>query len=175
VTYQDPQDPNPDIDDVDDDDPSQVTLSRSQIRAMERDAKETRTLKRENALLKAGIDTTTPLGTLFAQAYEGELSTEAINTAWQAIAPPGGAEPGATDTAVHEPTAEERAFADERAGMASGAGDDGVPPDRDPRKVAVEEGLAALEGGAGRDEAMAMTFSHLAGAASQGDKRVILE
>lgn len=158
------------------DDPRQVTLSRDQIRSMERDAKQVRTLRRENAMLKAGIDVNTPLGTLFLNAYEGELETDAIRDAFHKIAPPA----PVTATEAEEPDMapvgdnDDAQFAEERQRLASGGlGDDGHTIDRDPRKVAIELGNKMLADGKSREDAMASAFSSMAGAAAAGDSRVI--
>jgi hypothetical protein len=167
MAYQDPEDQN--LDNGDDDGDEQP--ESNDIRNLRRKAQKADALARENALLKAGINTDTPLGQMFKDAYQGELTTDAIKAAWATVAPPA---PETTEQET-EPTAEEKEFAAEREGFASGAGDDGKPPDRNPRKEALEIGLKALDEGLARDEAMGMAFSHLAGAASQGDERVILK
>lgn len=157
------------------DDPRQVTLSRDQIRSMERDAKQVRTLRRENAMLKAGIDVNTPLGTLFLNAYEGDLESEAIREAFHKIAPAVASAPvSADEDGGPAPMSEDAAFAEERQRLVSGGlGDDGHTIERDPRKVAIETGNQALADGKSREDAMALAFSSLAGAAAEGDTRVI--
>lgn len=171
MAYQDPSDPQ------DQNDGSQITLSREQIRSMERDAKEARAAKRELAFVKAGIDTDTPLGTLFATAYEGPLDKEAIETAWKAVAPAPAAPSEPPPPAAEEeppPPAADASFEEERRRLAAGSdGDDGTPPDRDPRKVAIETGQKLLQDGKSREDAMAEAFSSIAGAAAAGDSRVI--
>ncbi len=46
------------------------------------------TLLRENAMLRAGVDTDTDLGAMFARAYEGPLERDAVTEAWGKINPP---------------------------------------------------------------------------------------
>jgi ribosomal protein L12E/L44/L45/RPP1/RPP2 len=173
MTYTEPHD---DDDNQEDEDPRQVTLSRDQIRSMERDARQARQLQRENAMLKAGIDTDSDLGTMFVKAYDGDLNPEVIRAAWAKIAPAEKpAEPKPDDG---EPPAAEREgdkrFEEERHLLvASGSPDDGRPPDRDPRKTAVEAGQKALQEGKSRDEALAETFSALVAAAAAGDERAM--
>lgn len=86
---------NPEFDDEDDEDdtqdaaePQQNRGDRKWVRDLERRAKqgdrataERDSLMRELALLKAGIDVTTPQGKLFAKAYDGEPSVDAITEA----------------------------------------------------------------------------------------------
>ncbi len=84
MAYEDPDDLDPE---ANDDGTGRVTLTRDQIRSMERDAKTARAAQRELAFVKAGIDTDSPLGKMFTAAYEGPLDREAINTAWTAVAP----------------------------------------------------------------------------------------
>lgn len=175
MAYDDPDDLDPE---ANDDGTGRVTLSRDQIRSMERDAKAARAAQRELAFVKAGIDTDSPLGKMFTAAYEGPLDREAINTAWTAVAP-AAPPPPADDTpppaGETPPPADDGAeFERERQRLAAdGAGDTGTPPDRDPRKTAIEGGHKMMAEGRSRDEAMAQAFSDLAGAAAAGDSRVI--
>lgn len=173
MAYQDPANPDPNDDGGQ---PGQVTLSRDQIRSMERDAKEARAAKRELAFVKAGIDTDSALGKLFFTAYEGALETEAIQAAWKDIAPAPPAPPaGDPPPPDPDPGPGAQDFAAERDRIANGgSADDGAPPpERDPRKVAIEDGIRLMAEGKSRDEAMADAFSTLAGAAASGDPRVI--
>lgn len=172
MAYEDPST----IEDPGDDGTGRVTLSRDQIRSMERDAKAARQAQRELAFVKAGIDTDSDLGRLFSTAYEGELDREAIQAAWAKIAPaPAPPTDPVTEpppSASTDPAAAE--FEEERRRLAQGgAGDDGTPPDRDPRKTAIEAGHKMMAEGHSRDEAMAQAFSDLASAAAAGDGRVI--
>lgn len=176
MAYNDPDD----FDDQNDDgeDPSRVTLSRDQIRSMERDAKKARLLEKENAFLKAGIDTETPLGALLFQAYDGPLEADAIRDAWGKVAPapapPAEGTPPASEASTPPADADQQAFQEERRRLAAGGtGDDGTSPDRDPRKVAIEDANRLMAEGKSRDEALAEAFSSIAGAAAAGDSRVI--
>ena len=45
-------------------------------------------VERKAALLEAGVDTKSPLGSLFADAYKGDLTSEAIKEAWRKSFPP---------------------------------------------------------------------------------------
>lgn len=65
-----------------------VSLNRTQIRTLEKDAKRARkadeelaTLRREFAFVKAGIDPEDPKLKYFAKGYDGEITAEAIRAA----------------------------------------------------------------------------------------------
>lgn len=129
-------------------------------------------LQRENAMLRAGIDLDSPLGAMFARAYEGELTKEAIVAAatevgaiGQAAPPPGS-----------EITDDERRQMDERAGAAAGA----QPPtdashEPPPRERALKEGFDAIDHGATNEEALMAGLDVLATAAIGGDERTTFD
>lgn len=177
MAYDDPENLDPESTD---DGTGKVTLSREQIRSMERDAKAARAATRELAFVKAGIDTESPLGALFSAAYDGPLERDAIVEAWKAVAPAPPAPPANDSTPpageATPPAGDDGAeFERERQRLAQeGLGDTGTPPDRDPRRVAVETGQKLLSEGKSRDEAMAEAFSIIAGGAAAGDSRVIV-
>lgn len=71
--------------------------------AAEAELEQAANARRELALLKAGIDTESGPGKLFARAYDGELTTEAIKTAateYGVLAPPAPSVPPA-ELAAH--------------------------------------------------------------------------
>jgi hypothetical protein len=85
----------------DDDQPeneSKQNPARAHMRKLEKENKELRkereellALKREQAFIKAGVDTSTPLGKIFVKGYDGEVTPEAIQQAAieaQLITPP---------------------------------------------------------------------------------------
>lgn len=88
--------------------------------------------RRKLALIEAGIDLRTPTGQLFADAYKGDLTQEAINEAAQkygVIAPP--------PPPVAAPPAEQQAWAGMTATNAgAGAADALTPSDMDRLKQA---------------------------------------
>jgi hypothetical protein len=55
--------------------------AKAKLKELEPKAAEGEAAKRELALLKAGIDTESPLGKLFAKAYDGELDVETVKAA----------------------------------------------------------------------------------------------
>ena len=96
-----------------------VTLTRQQIRSLERDAKQARkaaeeaaALKRENAFIKAGINPDSdPKLQYFVDGYKGDITAEAIRTAAEQagfLNPPAAAD---TDAAASERIAQASAGA----------------------------------------------------------------
>lgn len=57
------------------------------IADLRRAADEGSRAKRELEMVKAGVDTDSPLGKMFASAYNGELTRDAIKAAWDEIVP----------------------------------------------------------------------------------------
>lgn len=156
-------------------DPEPLEPESNDIRSLRRKAEKADALARENALLKAGINTESPLGAMFRDAYQGELTTDAIKAAWATVAPPAPPEPEPTTDPDPGPDPQAQQFADDRQRLTTGgAGDLGTEPERDPKKVAIEEGEKALQEGKSREDAMALAFSTLAQAAANGDQRVIV-
>jgi hypothetical protein len=182
VSYVDPQyqDPDPDPDP----ESHTVTLNRDQIRAMERDAKRTREVEKENIFLRAAIDIDTPLGKLFYTGYADELNVEKVKESWTALtaqvtpaATPPEPQPQLTPEQQAARTAldaQEAQFQAQRAANATGAtGEDGGQS-VDPRKTAIDEGQKVIAEGGSREDAGAAFFSRMAGAAAAGDKRAMV-
>lgn len=165
-----------------DGDERKVTLSRSAIKGLERDAKITReaqaeaaALRQELAFSKVGIDVATPLGKIFATAYDGDMNVEAVQKAWAEVSgtstDDGDKPPAAPNPDI---TSDETELTRRREALANGSrGDDGNEPEPDPREGAIKAGQEAMAAGRSRDEAMATVFSELAGAAAKGDPRVL--
>lgn len=49
--------------------------------------------KRELLLMKAGVDTSTPVGSLFAKAYDGGLDIESVKSEWEKLSPSSAPQP----------------------------------------------------------------------------------
>lgn len=131
---------------------------------------EAASLKRELAMLKAGVDIDSPIGKMFAKAYDGDATPEAIKAEWASISPSASA---TADTPEPEIPAEERQSTAERSALASNApADTGTPPP-DPRVVAAEKAQDARSKGASREHSMAEYFRTVVEAAQNGDERVI--
>jgi hypothetical protein len=79
---------------------------------------------RELALVKAGVDTDSPIGKMFAQTYAGELEPEAIKAAWGEVAPAATPPAPEADPATPPPTTESAAS----RGLGSGEGEPPPPP-----------------------------------------------
>lgn len=122
---------------------------------------------RENAFLKAGVDLNSPVGKLFARAYDGELDPAAIVTSAKDV----GALLGnaATQTADPELSPEEAAQTAERAGLAADAGDATSLPAEDPLDVGYREFHAGLKAGKPRTTAAAAVLSRMIAGANEGD------
>lgn len=143
---------------------------------LEKELAEARAGERELAFYRAGLkpeDLNTPVGQMFARAYDGELTAEAVTAAWSALGAVVAPEPD--DDVI---PAEEQAASRERQTLASGGqGDTGVAPPKPVRGeegAAVQAGRQALAGGASREDAMGSTFRALTDAAAQGNREVIL-
>ena len=54
--------------------------------------------QKELTFLKAGVDTTTPIGKLFMRGYDGELDPEAIKVSYGEVAPPSTPPPPSEET-----------------------------------------------------------------------------
>lgn len=113
-----------------------AALKRAQkrLKETEESAAEGAAAKRELTFLRAGVDLDSPVGKLFAKAYDGELDPEAIQKEWEPIAP-------ASSTTTTESTTTEQAeeaqslsteqadeLAQRRAALASG----NAPPGEEP-------------------------------------------
>lgn len=127
--------------------------------------------QRELALVKAGIDTDSPVGKMFAKAYDGELNTDAIKAA--------ALEVGAIQTAP-EPTPvvlvdpAEVAQTQERANLAAGAQPSNFDPSAvNPRQQGWENYRNEIQGGATDEIAAAGYLGPLLTAAANGDPRAL--
>jgi hypothetical protein len=128
--------------------------------------------KRELAMLKAGVDLESPIGKLFAKAYDGDTAADAIKAEWAAIAPKAG-----TDTPVApEPviTDDEARSTTERQALANNSPAD-IASEADPRETAFKAGLATRAQGGSTEDALGAHFNELVRAAIDGDKRVTVE
>lgn len=152
---------------------AQVTLKREQIRSMERDAKEARTLRKEIAFMKAGIDTEKGVGKLAFNSYDGDFTPEAITAFAEeyGITASSGTQ---TDTGNPNPSrydaSEEEQTGVRRLTTSGGTPDDGS---EDPRSAAVKVGRQVRQERT-QDDAIAAAVSVLATAAKNGDQRAIV-
>lgn len=68
-----------------------VKRIESENKALKQEMEAARSAQRELALIKAGVDISSPTGRLFAKAYDGELDVEAVKSAameYGVVAPP---------------------------------------------------------------------------------------
>ena len=161
----------------DDDQGANIPELREAAKRGETAARERDEAKRKLALVEAGVDTRSPVGKLFTDAYKGPLTEEAISAAWSEVAP--------TSTAVvpaetpeptpPEPTPAELEETEARRLLTSaGAGDTpNETPPPDPVKAGYEEMQGRMQKGDGRDKASGSVFAHLIKAANEGDERAI--
>lgn len=152
------------------DDTPLVKQLRAELKARDKALREAGDARREVAFLKAGIDTSTKLGALFAKSYEGDLSDLA---ALKAEAVELGLIKGETPAPAEEPERAPDNSARERSDLATGAtADDGSGID--PRAVARGRAEEAIKRGATFDVAAGGMVAELARAAMDGDQRVII-
>lgn len=138
---------------------------------------ENETLKRELAFLKAGVNTDTPIGQMFTKAYEGELTTEAIQAQASEVglgaqaAPTPEPETVPTESA---PTPEQTLLTDLRQGVATGE-----PPSGEQKvnakAVAMQEYNSALQNGESRRDASVAYFGTLFTEAANGNPTAIFD
>lgn len=133
--------------------------------------------RRENAILRAGIDTESKLGQMFVKAYDGDFAdVEALKAAAKEIGVPirgETVEETSTTTADAATETAEPTGTTERQQLAAGAvADTGESPD--PRKLATDQFNADMAAGLEQDEAAGRAFNLLVNAANGGDPRVLV-
>lgn len=125
-----------------------------------------RDARRKLAFMDAGIDLDTPTGKLFADAYQGDLTTEAVKAKASEY---GIIEPPKTETA----TPEEQAAAEEIVQATVGAPEGGQKPPPDP-SFPYQEGRRVYQEMGDREQALAAHFrGKLDQAAERGDKGIV--
>ena len=132
-------------------------------------------LRRENALLRAGVDLDSPLGALFAKGYDGDPSDDAIREAWAEVhgaVPPTPEVPMTPDPHI---TADERASTAQRQALANGSPADLPPGPADPRDEADRIREAVVASGGRAEDGVAAALDHILGAATRGDHRVLIK
>lgn len=150
-----------------------VRQMRKKLEAQERELKG---LKRDAALLTAGVDLESPVGKLFAKAYDGDLTPDAIRAEAETV---GALKTLATTTETitteELPVDEtETASTKERQTLATGATSD-TGSTEDPRVAARRVADEARKGGAREEVVLGTHFHELVGAAMDGDRRVIID
>lgn len=140
---------------------------KAELAELRQNAEANDAVARENAFLKAGVDLNSPVGKLFARAYDGELDPAAIVTSAKDV----GALLGNAATQVTDPelSPEEAAQTAERAGLAADAGDVTSLPAEDPLDAGYREFHAGLKAGKPRTTAAAAVLSRMIAGANEGD------
>lgn len=157
--------------------PEQERENLSELRSA---ADEGRKAKRELAFVKAGIDTDTPLGAMFATAYSGDLTKDAIAEEWEKIAP----SPQAAVEQVDAIQADQLVVAQEqdvqraqqdraRRSIASTPAEPVAEPTVDPLREGYKQFHENLSNGVTRDRAAKPVFEAIIGGAANGDQRFI--
>ncbi len=165
--------------------PNETLIPRSRVRSLEKKARrvedaeaQARTAIRELAFTRAGIDTETPVGKMFAQSYQGEMTKEAVLAQWAEVS--GTAQTtdsGEGDTQGAALNAEVSDMGAHRGEAASpGAQTGALTPIEPPiRETAMEDAQVAMKKGLARDDAMGGFVNKLAAAAMRGDTSVVID
>lgn len=72
---------------------SEAKTGRDAQKAIDEANAATRSAQRELAMARAGIDVASPLGTMFARAYDGEVDVDLIKSEWDKVQPGSGGQP----------------------------------------------------------------------------------
>jgi len=174
-------DPNHDFDDDDDDDTTSTQKDIPGLRKAAKDGKaalaENELLKRQLAFSKAGIDTDTPLGKMFARSYDGPTDdVEAVKAAALEIGI--GSAPKKSQAEIEADqtkAAEEQRLADAQSNLSGGpngkpAGEEGPSP-ADAALLHFQKQLTdGVDPNSARRDAVAMLIS----AGLNGDKRAFV-
>lgn len=171
--------PDDDLNDVEDDD--NITRLREAHDRQEAARKEAEALAataaRENAFLKAGIDTDHPLARTLLATYQGELTKDAVTqfVNEQGAAPVLLAPPDTTgdDGSALEPG--EDAATRERTALAEGAAAPGTTDGAHPGDAAWDAFEGELKRGVKREDAAGAGFAEIFDAAVRGDDRVLIK
>lgn len=162
--------PNDDLNDdaQDPNEPESIRNLRAHARKLEKELKESGDARKELAMLKAGVDTNSPLGKFFAENFKGDPSDiEGIKAQAEAI----GAISPVKDEPAEKPADTSDTSTQERQDLANGA----MPNDAsgiDPRQSSLDKANDMLAKGAPFDVAAGEMLAERAQAAMAGDQRV---
>lgn len=162
-----------------DDDPPAIKQLRAALEAKDAkladataDLQKNAAVHKENAFLRAGIDTASPLGQFMYENYDGELTPDAVKLKAEALGIPTGKQ----EPHVPPATPDE---ADRQRLQTQLNGDGNVPPPApdDENPDPWDEGYSAFDArmarGATRERAAAEVLDRVVDAAVKGDQRVI--
>lgn len=136
-----------------------------QLREKAKKADEIPNIQKELAMVKAGIDTDSPLGKFFFDGYKGELTKEAVIAAAQEI---GLLEKQAPDPGV---TQEEKSATQERQQLVSGAAQASEQSGKHPTVEGKENAKRILDEGGTYEQAGAGYLSTIMQRYKDGDTR----
>lgn len=149
---------------------------RADAEAARTEAEQLRAENRRLTFAAAGVDLESPTGKLLDKAYDGDLTVDAVKTAWAEVAPTasGGSTPE-PEPVEDGPTPEEQAAVAARNALVTG----GTPPGEEPTGPVWENALAGYREGAAKGvpektrqrNALNQVFT----AAAQGDQSVIFD
>ena len=179
-----------DVNDIDENDPDAFGQLRDYAKRQSQKARNADSLEKEVAILRAGIDTTTPLGKAFVATFEGDFADkDAIIAAAKDLhpdlvkgsvtpAPTDGATTGDNMTATGETTGDtsvtptQPTGTGERAALANGAVASGAAIE-DVRSGAMRTAREAIDAGASQEEAAGSLIANLARGAADGKVPVL--
>lgn len=141
--------------------------------------KKAEALERENAFLKAGIDTDDPKLKYFAKSYDGELTAEAIRAEAEAAGfigePDGAGDAGAGGDGGDAATDEDLATQDVATKVRSGAVAPGEQPEADPMVEGFDKFQGRIRKGDRREDAASEVIGRIIGGAVEGNKSFLVE
>lgn len=131
---------------------------------------------REIAFLKAGIDTDSAVGKMFAKAYDGDLSAEAVKAAATEVGALKPATPPPAQQQAPQHDSADLALDAARRGLAGQAqAPDPRTPEEHPWQTASKKIEAARQQGLDHPNALAQGITAIMDAARQGDSRVFVQ
>ena len=131
--------------------------------------------KRELALLKAGVDTESAVGKMFAKAYDGDLDTEAIKAEWTQVAPttsPNDPPPPPEQVDPGEQLAQQQQDREAASGGQPGGQEKPTP---NPIDAALSEFHDPARMGMQLEDRQEEAVAKVLGAYFEGDKRVMFD
>lgn len=159
-TPEEPEQPDEDLKDL-----------RAAAKRSKANAEEAAFAKRENAFLKAHVDTDSPLGRLAMAGYQGELDSAQIQEFMVSL----GA--GTAPVEVQPEISDEEKQATQirqQVGVGAGQATNEPPPTMSPTQAGLEAFREARGEGRTAEEASAYYFDHVFTAAAKGDDRVLI-
>lgn len=136
------------------------------------EAEALRTQNRALTFQAAGVAADTPLGAMFDKAYDGDLTVDAVKSAWSELAP---SSAPAAQTVDDGPTPEELASAQARQALTTGGTPPGDEPTPDPWPSAIAGFKEDRANGVRVERAQQNAFQKVIDAAADGDPRVLFD